>query len=91
MIWIFGVFTRHPVLMIPMHWWFRAPAIGGWMNFVLMFFAYDQMRVILIAIFGVGRPLTSPLWFVLEGAVVGAIIGFCATRVGGEGPEIANA
>jgi hypothetical protein len=88
---VFGVFTRHPVLMIPMPWWFRAPVIGGWMNFVLMFFAYDQMRVILIAMFGVGSPLTSPLWFVLEGAVVGAVIGFCATRAGGEGPDTANA
>jgi len=84
---VFGVFTRHPVLMIPMPRWFRAPVIGGWMNFVLMFFAYDQMRVVLIAIFGVGSPLTLPLWFVLEGAVVGTVIGFCATRAGGEGPD----
>lgn len=88
---VFGIFTRHPVLMIPMPWWLRAPFIGAWMNFVLMFFAYDQMRVILIAMFGAGNSMNSPLWFVAEGAVVGLIIGFAATRVGGEGPETVDA
>ena len=34
---VLGIFTRHPVLMFPMPWWVRAPIIGGWMNFVLMF------------------------------------------------------
>jgi hypothetical protein len=84
---VYGIFFRHPVLMFPMPWWVRAPLIGGWMNFVLIFFAYDRMRPFLVAVFGSGSTLTSPLWFVLEGAIVGAIIGFCATRVGGEGPE----
>ena len=43
------------------------------MNFELMFFAYDQMSMILIAILGVGSPLTSPLWFVLEGRSLGRL------------------
>lgn len=38
---VFGMFTRHPVLRLPMTWWFRAPVIGAWMNLVLVFFAYD--------------------------------------------------
>ena len=84
---VFGIFSRHPVLMIPMPGWVRAPIIGGWMNFVLTFFAYDQMETVLVAIFGAGSPLTMPLWFVVEGAVVGAVIGGIATRIAGEGPE----
>lgn len=84
---VFGIFSRHPVLMFPMPWWVRAPLLGGWMNFVLMFFAYAQMEAVLVAMFGAGSPLNSPLWFVVEGAVVGALIGWCATRIGGEGPE----
>ena len=86
---VFGVFARHPVLRIPLPWWFRAPLIGAWMNFVLVFFAWEQMRHVLVAIFGVGSALTSPFWFVLEGAIVGAAIGFAATRLAGEGPETA--
>jgi hypothetical protein len=31
--------------------------------------------------------LTSPFWFVLEGAIVGLIMGYFATRFGGEGEE----
>ena len=84
---VFGIFSRHMVLMIPMPWWVRAPIIGGWMNFVLTFFAYDQMETVLVAMFGAGSPLTMPLWFVFEGAVVGAVIGGIATRIAGEGPE----
>ncbi len=83
LIGIAGVMSWHPVLKFPMPWWFRAPILGAWMNFVLTFFAYDALAV-LFAPLGF---LASPFWFVLEGAVVGLVIGFFATRYGGEGKE----
>jgi membrane protein YqaA with SNARE-associated domain len=52
------------------------------MNFVLTFFAYDQMQAAIVAMLGVSM---SPFWFTLEGAIVGAIIGGLATWIGGEG------
>lgn len=83
---VFGVITEHPVLHLPMPWWIRAPMVGAWMNFVLVFFAYEPMHQMLLMLFGEGGGgLTSPFWFVLEGAIVGAVIGFAATRYGGEG------
>jgi len=85
---VFGVFTYHPVLRLPMPWWFRAPIIGGWMNFVLVFFAYDPMQAMMVAMFGEQGMLSSPFWFAAEGAIVGLIIGYAATRLGGEGKEI---
>jgi hypothetical protein len=84
---VVGVFNWHPVLKLPLPWWVRAPLVGAWMNFVLMFFSYDLMQAILIDIFRQTDVLTSPGWFVVEGAVVGFIIGFFATRFGGEGSE----
>ncbi len=84
---VLGVFTYHPVLTLPMPWWFRAPLLGAWMNFVLTFFAYDTMKDILVAMFGPEGVLASPFWFTLEGAVVGLLIGYLATRFGGEGAE----
>ena len=84
---VFGVFTRHPVLNLPMPWWFRAPIIGAWMNFVLTFFAYEKMEAMLVSVFSQDGALTNPFWFVLEGAIVGLIIGFLATRFGGEGRD----
>lgn len=82
-----GVFSWHPVLKLPMPWWIRAPGIGAWMNFVLTFFAYDAMQAAMTAMFGPSGVLASPFWFTAEGAAVGLIIGYFATRFGGEGKE----
>lgn len=84
---VFGVFTWHPVLKLAMPWWVSGPFIGAWMNFVLAFFAYDAMQAMMTAIFGAGGILASPFWFAAEGAVVGLLIGYFATRFGGEGTE----
>lgn len=84
---VFGVYTWHPIVKLPMPWWFRAPVIGAWMNFVLTFFAYDAMAAVLVSVFGTDGLLTSPFWFTAEGAIIGLIIGYFATRFGGEGPE----
>lgn len=82
---VYGVLNWHPVIRLPLPWWFRAPLIGGWMNFVLTFFAYDTFRTMMLDMFGPDFPFTSPFWFVLEGAIVGLIIGYFATKFGGEG------
>lgn len=87
---VFGVFTYHPVLKIPLPWWFAAPMIGAWLNFTLTFFAYDMLQKAMISIFGADGVLSSPFWFAAEGAVVGLVIGYFATRWGGEGPETAG-
>jgi len=84
---VFGVFTYHPVLKLPLPWWFRAPLVGAWMNFVLTFFAYDVMKAMMVNIFGEGGAFSSPFWFTAEGAIVGLMIGYFATRFGGEGVD----
>lgn len=87
---VFGVITYHPILKMPMPWWFRAPLIGAWLNFVLVFFAYDQFAAMLSSMFGADGALTSPFWAVAEGAIFGLLIGFFATRFGGEGRELVD-
>ena len=84
---VFGVVTYHPILKLPMPWWFRSSLIGAWMNFVLVFFAYDTMADMLGALVGEGGALSSPFWFTAEGAIIGLVIGYFATRFGGEGGE----
>jgi hypothetical protein len=84
---MFGVLNWHPVLNLPLPWWVRAPFLGAWMNFVLTFFAYDLMQSVLQTMFGDEGPFASPFWFTVEGGVVGLIIGYFATRFGGEGKE----
>ena len=87
---MFGVMNWHPVLRMPLPWWVRAPYIGAWMNFVLVFFAYDLMAEMLVATFGENGIMQSPFWFVAEGALIGLVIGYFATKLGGEGPPTAG-
>ncbi len=87
---VFGVFTSHPVLKLPFPWWVRAPVLGAWMNLVLVLFAFDALQEVMIAAFAGSPALYSPYWLVLEGALVGLVIGFFATRFGGEGSATVN-
>ena len=57
------------------------------MNFVLTFFASDTMAAMLVAMFGEDGIIQSPIWFTVEGAIIGMVIGYFATRFGGEGPK----
>ena len=62
------------------------PLVGAWMNFVLTFFAYDDLQAAMLQIAGNAGVLGSPFWFTLEGAIVGYVMGFFANRLGREGP-----
>ena len=84
MIGMFGVMNWHPLIQLPMPWWFRATFIGAWMNLVLVFFAHAEVSALITAAIGVAA---SPFWLVVEGAVLGGLIGFLATKAGGEGPD----
>ena len=81
-----GVLNRHPALDMPFPWWVRGPLIGAWMNFVLALLMYEPLRAFGESLFATTGWLASPFWFVLEGAVIGLVIGYAATRLGGEGP-----
>ncbi len=88
---VFGVFTRHPVLALPMPWWLRAPIIGAWFNLVLAFFIFDVSAPALTVAW-MGETFGAfALAIALEGAVVGFVIGFVATQVCGEGEALLQA
>jgi len=55
-----GVYTRHPVLMLPLPWWVRAPVIGAWLNFMLTFFAYREMSDVIAVVLGAASGSASP-------------------------------
>jgi hypothetical protein len=84
---MFVVFTFHTILKLPLPCWVRASIVGAWMNFVLTFFAFDVMQAMMSSLFGENGILTSPLWFTVEGAIIGLVIGYFATKFGGEGKE----
>ncbi len=81
-----GVLDWHPVLRLPMRWWFSSTLVGAWMNFVLTLFIHDRLAEMMVDLFGEDGLFLSPFWFVAEGALVGLLIGYFTTRFGGEGP-----
>ncbi len=85
---VFGVYTTVPVINIAMPWWIRGAYIGAWLNFTISLIAFDTLGQLMIAVFGEGGLLSSPFWVVLEGAIIGFIIDYFATRFGGEGADI---
>jgi len=87
---VFGVISSYPILNLSLPWWLQATFVGAWMNFVLVFFAHEPMSAMMVSVFGEGGVLSSPFWFAAEGALVGLIIGYFATRFGGEGAETAG-
>ena len=84
MIGMFGVMNWHPLIHLPLPWWFRATVIGAWMNLVLVFFAHAEVSAVMASAIGTEA---SPFWLVAEGGLVGALIGYLATKAGGEGPD----
>ncbi|MEM1044591.1 MAG: hypothetical protein AAGL24_00515 [Pseudomonadota bacterium] len=82
---VYGVIAWHPILQLPLPWWVRAPVIGGWMNCLIVLFAHDNLLSVLSSLLSGVNGIVSPFWFVAEGALAGLIIGFFATRFGGEG------
>ena len=80
-----GVISRHPVLKMEMSWWMIGGGIGAWMNFVLVLLAHDPALAVMSEAFGAGSALANPFWLVVEGLVVGLVIGWLTHRFGGEG------
>jgi hypothetical protein len=92
LIGLFGVLNYHPVFKIRMKWWIMSILMGAWLNLVAVLLAYENFQMVMIQAFaGFNvRLLVSPFWFILEGALVGLLIGYFATRFGGEGKEVAK-
>lgn len=82
---LMGVLNYHPLIKMPLPWWFRGPWIGGWMNLILMMFIYDDLSIMQTQFFGAGAILASPWWFVVEGALFGLFTDYICTRYAGEG------
>ena len=85
---MFGLMTWHPVLKISMPWWFRGIFLGAWMNFLLVLFAYQQLEAMLAIWPGNGGIFQSPLWFIVEGAIIGLVIDYATTKLVGEGSKL---
>lgn len=80
---VMGIFIRHPIFRFPMRWWMRGAVIGAIYHLLLVLLAYDivmeMMQLPIVTWLG----LTSPFWVLLDGIVIGMIVGGVTTKVVG--------
>ena len=74
-----------------MPWWVRAPLIGSWMNLMISLIAHMEVTAMMISTFGPDSVISSPYWLVLEGALIGLLMGYLCTKYGGEGKNTVDA
>lgn len=80
-----GVLNWHKVLNMPLPWWFRGALYGAFWNLLLVLLMPEKLSEITKAVDFMS--LTSPWWFMLEGAIIGLIMDWTATRFASEGHE----
>ncbi len=83
-----GIFNRHPVLDFKMHWWFRGPAVGFVFYLMFVLLSYENINILMQSDLVSWTGLVSPYWALLDGIVIGAIMGFVETKFAGEGSDL---
>lgn len=79
-----GRLTVHP-LGFSLNFWKRGLVLGGITHLVLALVAYENIALLLQTSAFAWLGLTSPYWIVLDGMIIGVIIGYTATKWAGEG------
>jgi hypothetical protein len=87
MIGMTGALGPYPIIQFSPPWWLRGLWQGAILNGILALFIWQDLARYQSGIFGADSILASPVWFIIEGAVFGLILDFCATKIGGEGPQ----
>lgn len=81
-----GMFTHHPLFpFIAMPWWIRGSSIGVLFFLILVLLAKDSLLPLMSLDMVVWMGFTSPYWALIDGAILGGLIGYSATKICGEG------
>lgn len=86
MIGFVGMFERHPVFpRLVMHWWLRGPSMGIFFFLILVLLTKPELTAIMSLDILAWSGLTSPYWILIDGAILGGLIGYITTKICGEG------
>ncbi len=88
MVGFLGQFDRHPVLDFKMPCWLSGAMVG--FAFMLMFvlLSYDALEVVMQSSLISWSGLSSPFWALLDGIVIGGVMGLIESKVAGFGPDL---
>ena len=86
MIGFIGMFERHPLFpSIAMPWWLRGSSVGILFFLILVLLAKDQMAPFMSLDIVAWTGFTSPYWALIDGAILGGIMGYITIKICGEG------
>jgi len=85
MIGFLGQYDRHPVFDFKMSWWMRGGLVGISFMFMFVLLSYDSLEIVMKSTLISWTGLSSPFWALIDGVIVGMIMGFCETKMAGEG------
>ena len=88
MIAFVGHFDRHPLFKFKMHWYLRGPVIGMIFTLMYVLLSYNQIDLLMQSSLVAWMGLYSPFWILIDGAFIGAIMGYLETTFAGEGSEL---
>jgi hypothetical protein len=88
MIGFMGQFDRHPVLDFKMTWWMRGAVVGFVFMLMYILLSYASLETIMQSNIVSWMGLSSPFWALIDGVIIGALMGFIETKVAGDGPML---
>lgn len=81
---LFGIYTEHPVLKFKLPFYIRGPLIGIIMHLMLVLLAYEELSLMIANM----NCNISPFWALIDGAILGLIMGYIETKYAGEGKKL---
>lgn len=86
-VWLMWFITHHPLFKLSFPYYVRGALIWGWMNFVLLLFTYDTIKVLIENSFFQGL---TPYSFIIEWMIIWWIIDIIVTKYAGEWKDLIN-
>ena len=86
LIGLIGIVDHHPIFKFKMPFWLRGAVMGIFMHLMLVLLCYHQMMAVMELDLVQSMGIQSPFWILIDGAILGILIDWTATRHAGDGP-----
>jgi hypothetical protein len=83
-----GQFDRHPAFEFKMPWYVRGPLVGVFFMLMYILFTYDELNLVMESALVSWMGFESPFWALIDGAVIGGLMGLIETKAAGEGAKL---
>lgn len=83
-----GMFDYHPIFGFKMRWWIRGAVAGFLFMLMYILLSYASLEIVMASTLISWTGLSSPFWALIDGIVIGLVVGFLETKIAGEGSNL---